>query len=176
VQLVPVTNEGEGLAICAGAWLTGRRSALIMENSGLLLAGHQLETICTKYEIPVLLLVSFRGHVGDGVWWLEPLGERVEQFLTTMDVRYTVVSRVEEVKAAVRDALVTAEVAKYPVAVLVRRGGVRPRDGSDVCRRSGRCWRTRSSSRTWAPRAPSGSSCGPATPTSTRPGWETSCP
>jgi sulfopyruvate decarboxylase subunit alpha len=124
-QFVPVTNEGEGLAICAGAWLTGRRSALIMENSGLLLAGHQLETICTKYEIPVLLLVSFRGHVGDGVWWLEPLGERVEQFLATMDVRYTVVSRVEEVKAAVRDALVTAEMAKYPVAVLFRREALR---------------------------------------------------
>src|SRR6476469_785265 len=61
-RFVAVTNEGEGLAICAGAWLTGRRAALIMENSGLLVAMHQLETISTKYEIPVLLLVSYRGE------------------------------------------------------------------------------------------------------------------
>lgn len=124
-QFVPVTNEGEGLAICAGAWLTGKRTALLLENSGLLLATHQLETVCTKYEIPVLLLVAYRGHVGDGVWWLQPLGARVERILEALDVRYVVVSRTDEIQAAVRDALITAEMAKYPVAVLFRREAMR---------------------------------------------------
>lgn len=124
-RFVPVTNEGEGLALCAGAWLTGKRAALIMENSGLLVAAHQLETVCAKYEIPVLLLLSYRGHVGDGVWWLEPLGERIERVLDAMDVRYTVVQRTEDIAGAVRDALVTMEMAKQPVAVLFRREAVR---------------------------------------------------
>jgi sulfopyruvate decarboxylase subunit alpha len=124
-RFVAVTNEGEGLAICAGAWLTGKRAALIMEDSGLLLAMHQLETVCAKYEIPVLLLLSYRGHMGDGVWWLEPLGERLERVLAAMDVRYTVVHRTEDIQAAVRDALVTMEMAKQPVAVLFRREAVR---------------------------------------------------
>ena len=29
-----MTNEGEGASIAAGVWLTGKRAALIMENSG----------------------------------------------------------------------------------------------------------------------------------------------
>ncbi|HEY7067417.1 MAG TPA: sulfopyruvate decarboxylase [Chloroflexota bacterium] len=124
-QFVPVTNEGEGLAICSGAWLTGRRAALIMENSGLLVAMHQLETISTKYEIPVLLLISNRGAVGDGVWWLQPLGERLIGLLEAMDVRYTTATRVDEIEPAIRDALVTMEMAKYPVAVLFGREAMR---------------------------------------------------
>ncbi len=125
IRFVPVTNEGEGLAICAGAWLTGRRAALIMENSGLLVAAHQLETVCTKYEIPVLLLLAYRGHVGDGVWWLEPLGERLERLLEAMDVRYTVVQCTADIPGVIRDALITMEMAKQPVAVLFRREAVR---------------------------------------------------
>jgi sulfopyruvate decarboxylase TPP-binding subunit len=73
----------------------------------------------------VLLLLAYRGHVGDGVWWLEPLGERLERVLDAMDVRYTVVQRTEDIAAAVRDALVTMEMAKQPVAVLFRREAVR---------------------------------------------------
>ena len=120
-QFVPVTNEGEGFAICAGAWLTGKRSALIMENTGLLVASHQIETIATKFEIPVLLLMSYRGHVGDGVWWLQPLGKRILALLDALEIRHVVVSSVAEIKPAVRDALATMEMAKYPVAVLFRR-------------------------------------------------------
>src|SRR4051795_7459714 len=31
--VVPVVNEGEGVAMCAGAWLGGKRSVMLMENS-----------------------------------------------------------------------------------------------------------------------------------------------
>jgi len=32
---VPVTREEEGVGLCAGAWMGGRRPALLMQNSGL---------------------------------------------------------------------------------------------------------------------------------------------
>ena len=35
IRTIPVTNEGEGAAICGGLFLSGKRAALIMENSGL---------------------------------------------------------------------------------------------------------------------------------------------
>ena len=34
---VPVTNEGEGVAICAGAWLAGNMPVIVLETSGILL-------------------------------------------------------------------------------------------------------------------------------------------
>ena len=121
-SVVPVANEGEGVGICAGAWLGGKKSAILMENSGLRTA---CEPLARLQGIPVLLLIAYRGHVGDGVWWLEPLGERLGRVLDAMDVRYTVVERTEDIPAAVRDALATMEMAKEPVAVLFRREAVR---------------------------------------------------
>ena len=35
IRTIPVTNEGEGAAICAGVWLSGKRAVLVMENSGI---------------------------------------------------------------------------------------------------------------------------------------------
>ena len=74
---VQVTNEAEGLAVCAGAWLGGLRPALLMENTGLLVAVHNLEYVCAYYGIPVLLVMSYRGAVGDGLWWFSGLGHRL---------------------------------------------------------------------------------------------------
>src|ERR1700722_13111873 len=33
IRTIRVTNEGEGAAICGGIWLSGKRAALVMENS-----------------------------------------------------------------------------------------------------------------------------------------------
>ena len=33
---VPVTNEGEGVAICAGAWMAGKMPVIVLETSGIL--------------------------------------------------------------------------------------------------------------------------------------------
>ena len=35
IRTIRVTNEGEGAAICGGVFLSGKRAALVMENSGL---------------------------------------------------------------------------------------------------------------------------------------------
>src|SRR5213596_1814892 len=35
IRTIRVTNEGEGAAICGGIFLSGKRAALVMENSGL---------------------------------------------------------------------------------------------------------------------------------------------
>src|SRR5712692_7752780 len=35
IRTIRVTNEGEGAAICGGVFLSGKKAALVMENSGL---------------------------------------------------------------------------------------------------------------------------------------------
>ena len=39
---VAVSNEGEGAAICAGAWLGGRTPFMVIETSGILVATYAL--------------------------------------------------------------------------------------------------------------------------------------
>ena len=35
IKHVPVTREEEGVGICAGAWMGGGKTAMLMQNSGL---------------------------------------------------------------------------------------------------------------------------------------------
>lgn len=58
---VAAANEGDAVAIAAGAELGGVRSAVLMQNSGLGNAVNPLTSLAHTYRIPLLLLVSLRG-------------------------------------------------------------------------------------------------------------------
>jgi hypothetical protein len=46
IHHVPVTREEEGIGICAGAYLGGKRPAMVMMNAGFLLSTNALATVC----------------------------------------------------------------------------------------------------------------------------------
>ena len=62
---VPVTREEEGVGICAGAWMGGRRPALLMQNSGLGNSINALASLDILYGIPLLMIISHRGGKGE---------------------------------------------------------------------------------------------------------------
>ena len=64
IRTIRVTNEGEGAAICGGIWLSGKKSALIMENSGLRAATEPLARMGMGAGIPVVMIMSYRGDLG----------------------------------------------------------------------------------------------------------------
>jgi len=59
---VPAANEGSALSIAAGAVLSGRKSLVALQNSGLGNIINPLTSLLMVNEIPVLLLISVRGH------------------------------------------------------------------------------------------------------------------
>lgn len=56
------TNEGDAVAICAGAYLGGKKSVVLMQNSGLANAVSPLTSLNYVFKIPVLGFVSLRGE------------------------------------------------------------------------------------------------------------------
>jgi sulfopyruvate decarboxylase TPP-binding subunit len=46
---VPVSNEAIGVGVCAGAWLSGKRPALLVPTSGLLVAAWPLTSLCMEF-------------------------------------------------------------------------------------------------------------------------------
>src|ERR1700675_484699 len=68
IRTVRVTNEGEGAAICGGVFLSGKRAALVMENSGLRAATEHLARLGLGAGIPVIMLMSYRGELGESNW------------------------------------------------------------------------------------------------------------
>ena len=52
---VPLCREEEGIGICAGAYLAGKKTALIMQNAGFLNSCNALTTTSLQFQIPTLL-------------------------------------------------------------------------------------------------------------------------
>ena len=64
LRYVGAASEGEAVAIAAGAWLAGRETAVMCQNSGLGNAVNPLTSLNTPFRIPTLLIVTWRGQPG----------------------------------------------------------------------------------------------------------------
>lgn len=62
VSYVGATNEGEAVALAAGAWLAGRKCVVMCQNSGLGNAINPLTSLNYPFQIPALLIVTWRGQ------------------------------------------------------------------------------------------------------------------
>jgi phosphonopyruvate decarboxylase len=61
---VGATSEGEAVAIAAGAWLAGRETVVMCQNSGLGNTVNPLTSLNYPFRIPTLLVTTWRGQPG----------------------------------------------------------------------------------------------------------------
>jgi sulfopyruvate decarboxylase subunit alpha len=116
---VPVSNEAIGVGVCAGAWLSGKRPALLVPTSGLLVAAWPLTSLCMAWGVPLLLLIPYRGDIGDAFWLMGPYKDTTEPLLKVLNAPFTVVSKQEEIRKAIIDAQGSTISWQRPVAVLL---------------------------------------------------------
>jgi phosphonopyruvate decarboxylase len=64
LEYVGATSEGEAVAIAAGAWLAGKKTVVMCQNSGLGNAVNPLTSLSFPFRIPTLLVVTWRGQPG----------------------------------------------------------------------------------------------------------------
>ena len=64
---VPSNREDEGMGLCAGAFMGGRRPAIIMQNTAIGVTINSLATLIQYYRIPLPMLISYRGEIGEPV-------------------------------------------------------------------------------------------------------------
>jgi sulfopyruvate decarboxylase subunit alpha len=114
---VPLCREEEGVGICAGAYLTGKKPALLMQNAGLLNSCNGLTTTCLQFQIPLLLLIYYAGDIGDRGF--ATIGSVTEPVLEALGIRTYVLRRIDEVEETLRGAQTLAEDSRRPVAVLL---------------------------------------------------------
>lgn len=114
---VPLCREEEGVGICAGAYLTGKKPALMMQNAGLLNSCNGLTTTCLQFQIPLLLLIYYAGDFGDRGF--ATVGSVTEPVLEALGIRTYVLRRIDEVEETLRGAQILAEDSMRPVAVLL---------------------------------------------------------
>jgi len=64
LRYVGAASEGEAVAIASGAWLAGRKTVVICQNSGLGNAVNPLTSLNAPFKIPTLFITTWRGQPG----------------------------------------------------------------------------------------------------------------
>jgi sulfopyruvate decarboxylase subunit alpha len=82
LQLVRATHEEEALAIACGIRLGGVRTALLVQNAGVLSMGAGMVSLAQRYQFPLLMLVSYRGTPEDAIFYHIPKGRVTESVFT----------------------------------------------------------------------------------------------
>lgn len=85
---IPVTREEEGIGICAGAYLGGKKPAILMQNSGLGNSINALKSLMELYEFPLLMIMSHRGTEGENICGQVPMGESTPRILEGMNFKF----------------------------------------------------------------------------------------
>src|SRR5919205_2432015 len=86
VTLVRLAKEEEGVGISAGAHLAGRKSAMLMQNHGFLQSINGIVSLAHLYRIPLLMLISYRGHFGVRDVWQTEGGGTTESLLQALRI------------------------------------------------------------------------------------------
>ncbi|WP_417512817.1 phosphonopyruvate decarboxylase [Minwuia sp.] len=118
MRAIPLTNEMEGPAVLAGAWLGGQRGALLMQSSGVGNCPNMIATSVTC-RFPLLMLITMRGEFGEFNPWQLPMGQSARPLLEQMG---TIVYRLDDPDDAASTVAAAANLAfegLTPVAVLI---------------------------------------------------------
>jgi sulfopyruvate decarboxylase subunit alpha len=114
---VPVCREEEGIGICAGAYLVGKKCAAIMQNGGFFNSTNAIVSTSLQYQIPILLLIYYAGDIGDRTF--STTGSMTEPVLHALGVRYYVMRDTADVPELIKRAQILADDSKRPVALLL---------------------------------------------------------
>ena len=118
ITYVAPTREEEGVGICAGAYLSGKMPVMVIQNSGIGNSVNALTTLTKLFDMPLLLVCTHRGSVGERIGAQVPMGVAVKGVLDAIDVpnfSFNHPSQAEKVGELVD----YARVAQRPVAVLL---------------------------------------------------------
>ena len=129
---VGAASEGEAVAIAAGAWLAGRRTVAMCQNSGLGNTVNPLTSLNHPFRIPTLLIVTWRGQPGlKDEPQHELMGQVTASLLDTIAIGHAGFPRDADAVAATLDRAERAMAAdELPFALIMEKGSVRD-DGLD---------------------------------------------
>lgn len=130
LRYVGAASEGEAVAIAAGAWLAGRRTAVICQNSGLGNAVNPLTSLNAPFRIPTLLVTTWRGEPGlKDEPQHEVMGQITQDLLRLIGLQQEPFpSTPEAVRPAFARAVAAMDVSELPFAWVMPKGAVEDAD------------------------------------------------
>lgn len=116
-----VAREEEAVGLLAGAWLGGRRGALICQTSGLANSLNALAGVSKPWGLPFVGIVSRRGGLGEHNLSQVPPGYSMPRILDDVGVRNHSLDGSEDVKRITELSIQTAFSTEEPHVLFVER-------------------------------------------------------
>lgn len=120
-------REEEAVGIVAGAYLGGRRGLVLMQTSGFATLPNVLASLAVPYQIPLLMMISERGTLGDHQLGQAIVCRLMRPVLQTLGIEHYAITRLDElefiVERMIRQAFATQAPAAMILSPLLTRGG-----------------------------------------------------
>lgn len=117
LTLVGINREGLAFSAAAGISVGGKTPLVLIQNTGLMESGDSMRGWTLNLDIPVVLMVGYRGWTRHGVN-TDSAATYTERFLNAFGVNYYLVEGDEDAPR-ISIAFEEAKKTKRPVAVLV---------------------------------------------------------
>ncbi len=114
---VPSNKEDEGMGLCAGAYLGGKRPCIIMQNTAIGVTINTLATLIQFYQIPLPMLISFRGELSEAVACQVEMAIHTKPLLAEMNIPTYHFHHQDQV-AEFGEILRYTQMCKKPTAIL----------------------------------------------------------
>jgi sulfopyruvate decarboxylase subunit alpha len=117
LRLVGVTREGHACSITAGLYAGGRKPMILIQNTGMLESGDSIRGWLMGLNVPVVLMVGYRGYTRHGVN-TDTAATYTERFLMAFNIPFYLIENDSD-SDRITKAFELAEQTRQPVVVLV---------------------------------------------------------
>ena len=117
LTLVGVNREGLAFSAASGIYAGGKTPLILIQNTGLMESGDSMRGWTIQMEVPVVLMVGYRGWTRHGVN-RDTAATYTERFLHAFNIQYYLVVQDSDAER-ISIAFAEAKKTKRPVAVLV---------------------------------------------------------
>ena len=112
-------REEEAVGIVAGAYMAGLRGIVLMQTSGFATLPNALASLAVPYQIPVLMMISERGTLGEFQLGQAVVCRTMRPVLETLGIEHFAITRLDEVEFVVDRMIRQAYSTQAPAAMIL---------------------------------------------------------
>jgi len=112
-------REEEACGIVAGAYMAGLRGITLMQTSGFATLPNVLASLVVPYQIPLVMLISERGTLGDHQLGQAIVCRTMRPVLQTLGIEHFAIERQEDVGFVVDAMIRQAYSTQAPAAIIL---------------------------------------------------------
>ena len=121
VRYIPSVREDTAVGLCTGAYLAGAMPVLLMQNSGLGYSLNAFTSLNLIYNIPMLVIMSWRGKDGKDAPEHIIMGDIDKQLLKTAGMEYSLLNK-DNCDEVLRKAKNKICEEKLPYTLIIEKG------------------------------------------------------